>query len=136
MVPAPVTPYGNSKLMGEELGRGFHDETGADFLALRIGYFQAGDNQPGPHMAMGEWGQQMWLSNGDMNRAIDGAIAAAPFGFAVVNLVSRNSGMRWDIEAARRVIGYEPRDGWTPAVTEAMRQEEARERAAWAGGVL
>lgn len=133
MVPAPLTPYGISKLMGEELGRGFHDETGADFLALRIGYFQPGENRPGPHMVMGEWGQLMWLSNGDMNRAIDGALAAPSFGFAVVNLVSCNEGMRWDIEHTKRVIGYEPRDGWTPVLTEAVRQVDARDRAAAQG---
>ncbi len=37
--PLPLSPYGVSKLFGEELGRGFAEETGISFIALRIGYF-------------------------------------------------------------------------------------------------
>jgi nucleoside-diphosphate-sugar epimerase len=55
--PLPLSPYGVSKLFGEELGRGFAEETGISFVALRIGYFQRGENLPGPHMQIGLWGQ-------------------------------------------------------------------------------
>ena len=117
MPPAPLSPYGISKLMGEQLGRAFAEETGADFLALRIGYFQRGENLPGAHMDIGEWGQSMWLSNRDMNHAMDCALAAPPFGFAVVFLMSDNAGMRWDIAHTRDLIGYVPIDRATPVVT-------------------
>ena len=66
----------------------FAAETGIDFLALRIGYFQRGENVPGAHMGLGEWGQSMWLSNRDLNHAIDKAIDAPPFGFAIIYLMS------------------------------------------------
>jgi uronate dehydrogenase len=117
MPPAPLSPYGISKFACEELGRAFQEETGIDFLALRIGYFQGGENLPGAHMGIGQWGQSMWLSNRDMNQAMDRAIEAPSFGFAVVNLVSNNLGMRWDIEHTRKVIGYVPLDTATPVVT-------------------
>ena len=68
--PAPLSPYGVSKFVGEELGRAFHEETDIEFLALRIGYFQRYENLPGPHMTIGEWGQSMLLSNRYMNQAI------------------------------------------------------------------
>lgn len=129
MPPAPLSPYGISKFVGEELGRAFHEETGSDFLALRIGYFQRGDNLPGAHMQIGEWGQSMWLSNRDMNQAMDRAIAAPSFGFAVVNLVSNNAGMRWDIEHTRKVIGYVPLDSVTPEITDATREMDRLARA-------
>ncbi|RYE09616.1 MAG: NAD(P)-dependent oxidoreductase [Hyphomicrobiales bacterium] len=122
MPPAPLSPYGISKLMGEELGRGFAEATGADFLALRIGYFQRGENLPGAHMLIGEWGQSMWLSNRDMNQAAERAIEAPPFGFAAINLVSANQGMRWDLEHAREIIGYVPLDHAVPVITDAHRE--------------
>lgn len=123
--PAPLSPYGISKLMGEELGRAFHEETGIDFLALRIGYFQAGENRPGAHMGIGVWGQSMWLSNRDMIQAVERAIEAGPIGFAVVNLVSNNIGMRWDIAHTKQVIGYVPLDTATPVITDATRAMDA-----------
>jgi nucleoside-diphosphate-sugar epimerase len=130
MPPAPLSPYGISKFFGEEAGRAFHEETGIDFLALRIGYFQRGENLPGAHMRIGEWGQSMWLSNRDMNRAADCAIEAPPFGFAIVNLVSNNAGMRWDIEHTRKVIGYVPMDSAIPVMEDENREEDriAREK--------
>jgi nucleoside-diphosphate-sugar epimerase len=129
MPPAPLSPYGISKLAGEEAGRAFTEETGGDFLALRIGYFQPGENRPGAHMEIGEWGQSMWLSNRDMNQAVDKAIAAPPFGFAVVNLVSNNAGMRWDIEHTREVIGYVPLDAATPVIADKQREDDRIARA-------
>lgn len=116
--PAPLSPYGISKLFGEEIGRAFAEETGISFIALRIGYFQRGDNRPGPHMKIGEWGQSMWLSNRDMMHAVERAIEAENVPFAIVNLESDNPGMRWDLEHTKRTIGYEPQDG-APIVLEA-----------------
>jgi NAD+ dependent glucose-6-phosphate dehydrogenase len=31
--------------------------------------------------------------------------------FAILNVMSANPGMRWDIESTRRLIGYQPQDG-------------------------
>ena len=69
------------------------------------------DNRPGPHMSMGRWGQQMWLSDRDLCQGMERAILAEGIGFAALNLMSDNPGMRWDIEETRRVIGYDPKDG-------------------------
>lgn len=129
MPPAPLSPYGISKFACEELGRAFTEETGIDFLALRIGYFQPGENRPGAHMLIGEWGQSMWLSDRDMIQAMDRAIEAPSFGFAAVNLVSNNLGMRWDIEHTRRVIGYVPLDNVAPVVTDATQEMDRIARA-------
>lgn len=127
--PMPLSPYGFSKLFCEEIGRNFTEETGVSFLALRIGYFQRGENLPGPHMGIGVWGQQMWLSNRDMMHAIERSIEAEDVGFAIVNLVSDNPGMRWDLGHTRRVIGYEPRDGHTTVVTEKVCADDEEARA-------
>jgi NAD+ dependent glucose-6-phosphate dehydrogenase len=128
--PKPLSPYGISKLMGEQLGRGFADETGASFIALRIGYFQRGENLPGPHMGIGSWGQGMWLSNRDMFHAAERSIECDWPGFAVVNLESDNPGMRWDIGWTRQVLGYAPQDGHAAVFDDALLEEDRVARAA------
>lgn len=128
--PKPLSPYGISKLMGEEMGRGFNEETGISFIALRIGYFQRGDNKPGPHMGIGIWGQSMWLSNRDMMHALERSIEVEDVPFAVVNLVSNNPGMRWDLKHTKKVLGYKPKDGHAPVIDAKVEAEDKKARKA------
>ncbi|MCX5494468.1 NAD(P)-dependent oxidoreductase [Kaistia dalseonensis] len=111
-VPDPVNPYGMSKLAGERIGAHFSAAHGLSVICLRIGWTQwTHGNRPGPHMAMGRWGQQMWLSDRDF---LDGTTAAATVaheGFAIVNLMSDNPGMRWSLDETRAVLGFSPQDG-------------------------
>jgi NAD(P)-dependent dehydrogenase (short-subunit alcohol dehydrogenase family) len=124
MAPAPLNPYAISKLFGEELGRSFAEETGISFIALRIGNIQPGENLPHPGMGLGLWGQQMWLSNRDFIAGVRAAISVAGVPFAVVNLVSNNPGMPWDMSETRRVLGFVPQDGFTPDLSPEDRAEE------------
>ena len=114
MDPDPVNPYGVSKLVGERMGRSYHERWGLSVVCLRIGYCQRGENRPGPHMKMGRWGQAMWLSDRDFCHGVERAVLADGIGFAVLNLMSANAGMRWDIDATRAAIGYVPQDGTVP----------------------
>ncbi len=125
MPPAPLSPYGISKFACEELGRAFTEETGIDFLAVRIGYFQRGENLPGAGLEIGAWGQSMWVSNRDMMQFMEKAVTAPKFGFAIVNLESNNIGMRWDIEHTRKIVGYVPMDT-APAVMGERQLEQDR----------
>ena len=115
--PRPVNPYGASKLFIERLGLAQAARTGMTFLSLRIGYCQPGENRPGPHMAFGRWGQEMWLSNDDWAQAVIRACTSARAGSAVLNIMSRNQGMRWDLEAAQAAIGYAPVSQHVPRLT-------------------
>ncbi len=124
MPPHPINPYGVSKLIGERIGRSLHARRGVSVICFRIGYLQRGDNQPGAHLGWSTWGQAMWLSNRDLCQAMERAVLAESVGFAVLNLMSDNPGMRWDIETTRRTIGYAPADGAAPVVTEAIEQDE------------
>lgn len=114
--PCPVNPYGASKLFIERLGRAMAAETGMGFLSLRIGYCQPGDNLPGPHMAFGLWGQQMWLGNADWAQAVVKSAITDFTGFHSINVVSANEGMRWDLTEARAAIGYAPTQHHRPAL--------------------
>jgi NAD+ dependent glucose-6-phosphate dehydrogenase len=123
MEPYPINPYGVSKLIGERMGHSVHERRGLSVICFRIGYVQRGDNVPGPHMGWGAWGQAMWLSNRDLCHAMERAVRAEGVGFAVLNLMSDNPSMRWDIEKTKRMIGYAPQDGAAPVVTEALDQD-------------
>lgn len=105
--PKPVNAYGVSKLVIERAGAALA-RRGTDFLALRIGWCQPGENRPGSQMAYGRWGQQMWLSNDDWRQAVRLACTAPFEGFAVVNVMSENRGMRWDLTDTERLLGYQP----------------------------
>jgi hypothetical protein len=123
--PWPVNPYGHAKLFGERAGRSFANQSGLSFITFRIGWCQhEHGNQPGPHMAIGRWGQQMWLSDRDLCQAMERAVLVGDVPFAVLNLMSENPGMRWDIEETKRVIGYAPRDGHVAVLTEEMNKQE------------
>ncbi|MBS0373787.1 MAG: NAD(P)-dependent oxidoreductase [Proteobacteria bacterium] len=128
--PAPLNPYAVSKLFGEEAGRAFVAETGSSFIALRIGNIMPGANVPHAGMGIGLWGQQMWLSNRDFIEGVRAAIAAPGVGFAIVNLVSRNAGMRWDLDETERVLRFRPQDGFQPDLAPEDVAEDAKAREA------
>lgn len=130
MAPKPLNPYGVSKLVCEQLCEAFAAESGLSVIAFRIGYIDPGENRPGPHMAIGLWGQQMWLSNGDAMRAFRCALEAEGVSYALLNLVSRNLGMRWDLSAAHEVIGYVPADAHVPQLLPVNEAEDAAARQA------
>lgn len=114
--PGPVNAYGMSKLFCERTGAYFSKYRGLSVICLRIGWTQwTHGNRPGPHMAMGRWGQEMWLSDRDFLNGVESAITAEGVDFAALNLMSDNPGMRWDIDETKAVIGYRPADG-SPAV--------------------
>jgi len=110
--PHPVNAYGMSKLFCERTGAYFAAQHGLSVICLRIGWTQwTHDNIPGRHMAMGRWGQEMWLSDRDFLNGMRCAIDAENIDFEILNLMSDNPGMRWDIENTKRTIGYDPQDG-------------------------
>ena len=76
-------------------------------------------------MAMGRWGQDMWLSDRDFLGGMRAAITAKDVGFAALNLMSNNPGMRWDITETTKTIGYEPQDGSPARITPIIRLTSA-----------
>jgi NAD+ dependent glucose-6-phosphate dehydrogenase len=127
--PWPINPYGYSKLFGERVGRSFAEQHNLSVIAFRIGWCQREHgNRPGPHMAMGSWGQLMWLSDRDLCQAMERAVLVEEVPFAVLNLMSNNPGMRWDIDETRRVVGYAPQDGHSAVLTDEITERETTVR--------
>jgi len=110
--PRDSTPYGAAKLMGERLGKCYSDIYGMSVIAVRIGAIQPGPNRPEDFPPDREaWFRLMWLSNRDYCQLMERCIEADPaLRFAVVNGMSANSGMRWDIDYTRELLGYEAQD--------------------------
>jgi nucleoside-diphosphate-sugar epimerase len=108
----PVNYYGVTKVVGERIGKLFSERHGLSVICLRIGAVGTGENRPNPDS--NHWFQRMWLSNRDLCQAVEKAIDAENVQFAVLNVMSSNAGMRWDLSETRRVLGYEPRDGHVP----------------------
>src|SRR5262245_1810047 len=108
--PLPDGPYGATKLVGERLGRSLARAFDLTFIALRLGWIQHGENRP--ETLPDEWARAMWLSNSDLVHLFECAIESdlADRDFLVVNGMSANSGMRWDLTETRDQLGYEPRD--------------------------
>jgi nucleoside-diphosphate-sugar epimerase len=123
--PRPINPYGCGKLLCERVGRQLARQTGISFIALRIGCCQhIQGNIPGPQIEHGLWGQQMWLSDRDLCHGMERAVLAEDAPCAVLNLMSDNPGMRWDIEQTRQVIGYVARDSHLAVNTPAIEEHE------------
>ena len=132
-----ATAYAVPKLAGERMGRTLARRSAGrcTVVCLRIGWVQVGENLPetlsaagtpgmdpvreagaDPEVARAEqWYRELWLSNRDYARLMDRALEADgaewPDGFVVVNAMSRNPGLRWSLEEARRWLQWEPEDG-------------------------
>ena len=121
-----------TKLMGERACLAEARRSGGTLtgVCIRIGWCQPGENRPetintsglpGEDASIGpdterdlRWFRAMWLSNRDFNTLLEGALLADPGPWPqpgiVVNGMSANRHMPWDIETTRRLIGYEPQD--------------------------
>jgi uronate dehydrogenase len=115
--PRDSTPYAAGKLFGERLGKCYAEAHGLTVLAVRLGWVHTGPNRPDDiPAARGPWFRLMWLSNRDFCHLMERCIVAElPQQFAILNGMSANTGMRWDLEATRRLVGYQPLDDVTRA---------------------
>jgi uronate dehydrogenase len=109
------TPYAAAKLFGERLGKCFAESHGLSVIAVRIGWVRPGENRPQDVPSeRGPWFRWMWLSNRDFCQLLERCLLAElAIPFAVVNGMSANTGMPWDIDFTRRLVGYEPQDDVT-----------------------
>lgn len=111
------TPYASAKLFGERMGKASAEAHGLSVIAVRIGWVRPGENRPEDiPPERGPWFRLMWLSNRDYCQLMEKCITAdVADRFVVVHGMSANTGMRWDLEATRRLVGYEPQDDVTRA---------------------
>jgi nucleoside-diphosphate-sugar epimerase len=115
-LPRSSAAYAAAKLFGERLGKCYAESHGLETVAVRIGWvWRGGENVPANlPPERGEWFRLMWLSDRDYLHLMDRCLAAdLPAKFVIVNGVSANTGMLWDLEPGRRFLGYHPQDDVT-----------------------
>jgi nucleoside-diphosphate-sugar epimerase len=121
----PVRPdslYGASKVFGEALGRLYADRHGMQVVCLRIGAVRDDDDptnveagrpfEPLPELSREDARKRLravWLSHRDCAALVQAAIEA-DVSWAVVYGTSANPRTIWDLEGARELLGYHPRD--------------------------
>jgi len=134
--PMDASAYAAAKLMGERVCKeaAIRAAGQTTFACIRIGWCQPGENLPATLSAAGtptkrgdsaaaedealqradRWFKEMWLSNRDFCQLFTQAIYtdghAWPDGFVLVNGMSNNRGMRWNLDETKRWLGYQPVD--------------------------
>jgi nucleoside-diphosphate-sugar epimerase len=105
-------PYAATMLLGDRIGRQYAATRGLEVIAVRIGWVWRGANVPAELPAeRGDWFRSMWLSDRDYLQLMECCLSAPlPDPFLVVNGMSANTGMRWDLTAARTTLGYSAQD--------------------------
>jgi nucleoside-diphosphate-sugar epimerase len=103
-VDQPVRPdsyYGVSKAFGEVIARYYSDAFGMSMMCIRIGWFL---ERPHVGHALG-----LFVSPRDLAQLFRLALES-PLPFGIYNGESNNTRGDWDLEAARRDLGYAPLD--------------------------
>jgi uronate dehydrogenase len=106
----PVRPdgyYGVSKVFGEALGRYYRDAFGIAVICLRIGTCRpesAVKNRQNDRIL------STWLSLRDVVQLVWRSIAAEDVPFGIYYGISNNTRAYWDIENARKELGFAPED--------------------------
>ena len=107
-VDAPIRPdgpYGVGKAFGEAAGRQYADAHGLSVICLRVGTVRPEDRP------MRARDFATLLTHRDLANLVRSCLEApASIGFDVFYGVSANTWRLWDIENARRAVGYTPRD--------------------------
>lgn len=120
----PDSLYGMSKAYGEALGRYYVDMHGMRVFCLRIGSVREADNpvDPGigdasPPLLNLETPEQRfkrmrgtWLSRRDCCDLIARCLDNEELNWAVVYGISDNPRQFWDINHAKSILGYDPKD--------------------------
>jgi len=97
--------YGASKVWGEALGRFYSDVYGLSVICLRYGRVKREDRPTTPRDFA------VWCSLFDAARMIQRCIdAPESVRFEIFYVVSNNRWRHRDIERARQVVGFDPRD--------------------------
>lgn len=102
----PCTIYGATKVLGEALGRYYHDSRKMEFVGVRIGAFQGYDS---PHLH-NRGTRALWLSPRDAVSLFRRAVEKENVGFA---LVFGTSITEWEFlsrREGRELLDFEPQD--------------------------
>lgn len=107
---APGNHYALTKVFAEEMGAMYAQHFGLEVIAARIGFMVR--DQREAQILVDQRMFDRYVSRADMARFCRQAIYSAFSGFVMLYAVGPDGRERFDLEAARRVIGYQPEDCW------------------------
>lgn len=113
---SPLTPrywYAATKAFIEAAGKAYSVAHDMSVFAMRLGFCPRTAQQCA-EIAAAEWARDVYLSQGDVGRFFACAVEAPDsIKFSILYATSIPAKTtRCDLEAARKLIGYEPRDTW------------------------
>ena len=112
----PTSPrnwYALTKILTEAAGQVYAHAHGLPVVVIRPGWVPR-DPAHAAELAASAYGKDSYLSPGDAGRGFAAAVEAEGLPpYTLVYVTSRPLGSaRYDLEPARRLLGYEPRDRW------------------------
>src|SRR5688500_8889775 len=113
--PAPVNHYALTKVWAEVTGEMYARVHNLSVISVRIGWLPR-NTEEAKRLAASEHGRAMFFSHEDSKRFFTRCVESADpqsGGAVILNARRRAEGVeRRDLEAARRVIGYEAQNVW------------------------
>jgi uronate dehydrogenase len=108
----PGDHYGVSKAAGELLARMYAERFGISVISARLGWFVRNLDEAKLFETV-PFGPRIYLSHRDAESFFARAVGMAPHAHAAVFVTSKNGGASaFDLEPARRLLGFEPQDRW------------------------
>jgi uronate dehydrogenase len=100
----PAGTYALTKMLSEEIARHYAEAHGLEVITLRIA---APLDLTDPHLA-GKAVRPQQVPVPDLAQAFARALTVPLAGYQVVTIVGESSRRTWDLEPARRILGYRP----------------------------
>jgi nucleoside-diphosphate-sugar epimerase len=107
---SPANHYALTKLWAETLGAMYARTYGMSVIAVRLGWMVRDAREAGAMERLQR--HDLYLSRADAGRFFVRAVEAPTVTFAVVYAVSAEGVRCFDMEPARRLLGFEPLDRW------------------------
>ena len=121
----PGNHYGLTKLWAEQMGAMYARRFGLSVIAVRVAWMVR-NLEEALHMRKINR-PKVYLSAGDVGRFFAQAVAAPDVSFAVLYAAGLGGEDIFDMEPARRVIGYQARDRWPSGLEFELPPEDASE---------
>jgi nucleoside-diphosphate-sugar epimerase len=120
--PTPRGWYASAKVFLEAAGRMCAESHGMSVIVVRLGWVPRSREHVAELESL-DWARDVYLSPGDAGRFFACAVEApADLRFAVVYATSRplRTSM-YDLETAKKLLGFEPRDRWPEGIEDMTR---------------
>jgi len=106
----PGDHYALTKLWAEQMGAMYARRFGMSILAVRIGWVVRNPDEARHMLKLGIF--DIYLSRADVGRFFAAAVTAKGIDFEIAYAASRGGEKVFDMEPARRLLGYEPKERW------------------------